>query len=191
MAAAPPFADFARDYRDRFARAVQEWDLSALEQVARVLTEARARGASILMAGNGGSAAIANHSECDVTKNTFVESRPPLNSRSLSSNTSLLTALGNDLGYAAIFERQVRYFGKKGDVLLLVSSSGNSPNVISACKTAQELGMTVVALVGFEGGALKQLADVALHVPVKNYGIVEDLHQACVHLVTQWIRSQD
>jgi D-sedoheptulose 7-phosphate isomerase len=188
--AAPTFADFARDYRDRFVRAVQEWDLAALERVAQVLTDARARGATILMAGNGGSAAIANHSECDVTKNTFVESRPPLNSRSLSSNTSLLTALGNDLGYGAVFERQVRYFGKKGDVLLLVSSGGNSPNVISACKAAQEMGLTVVALVGFDGGALKKLADVTLHVPVKNYGIVEDLHQACVHLVTQWIRAQ-
>ncbi|MBI3181218.1 MAG: SIS domain-containing protein [Myxococcales bacterium] len=190
LPAAPSFADFAQDYRERFARAAQELDLAALERIAAVFSEARERGATVFFAGNGGSAAIANHSECDASKGTFQEGRPLL-SRSLSSNTSLLTALGNDVSFEDVFAQQVRYFGKKGDVLVLVSSSGSSPNVLTACRAAREMGLLTVALVGFDGGALKQLADLCLHVPVRNYGIVEDCHQACIHVITQWLCELD
>ena len=183
------FGEFARAYQERFRRAVEEWDLAALEELARVLDGARARGACVLIAGNGGSAAIASHAECDATKGTHVAGRAPLYSRSLSANTSVLTAIGNDLGYPAIFEKQVEYYGKPGDVLLLVSSKGSSPNVVNACRAAQERGLVTVALVGFDGGALRGIADHVVHVPVDNYGIVEDMHQACLHLVTQFLRG--
>lgn len=184
------FREFAERYRAQFAAAVAAWDLGALERVAEVLAAARARGATVLIAGNGGSAAIANHSECDCTKGTSVDGTPTLDTRSLSANTSILTALGNDLGYETIFAKQVEYYGKPGDVLLLVSSGGSSPNVVHAVKTARARGLVTVAFVGFGGGALKDLADHVLHVPVHNYGIVEDLHQASVHLVTQYLRAR-
>jgi D-sedoheptulose 7-phosphate isomerase len=183
------FQEFALDYQGRFRAAVEGWDLAAIERIAGVLNDARARGATILIAGNGGSAAIASHSECDLSKGTHRGGTAPLRSRSLSANTSILTALGNDIGFDAVFEKQVEYFARPGDVLMVVSSSGNSPNVVRACRCARERGLVTVALVGFEGGELKRLADHVLHVPVKNYGIVEDLHQATIHLVTQYLTS--
>jgi phosphoheptose isomerase len=189
MPAESPFLAYARAYQERFARAVQEWDLAALERLTAVLESARASGATVHIAGNGGSAAIANHAECDCSKGTYVDGQPPLMTRSLSANTSVMTALGNDIGYEWIFERQVRYYARPGDVVVLVSSSGNSPNVVQACKTARELGLTTVALVGFRGGALAGLADHVVHIPVDHYGIVEDMHQACIHLVTTYLRA--
>ncbi len=185
----PVFAAFAEDYRRRLLAAVESWDLAALERVAAVLSDARARGATVLIAGNGGSAAVANHTECDASKGTSVAGAPTLNTRSLVANTSVLTALGNDFGFETIFAKQVEYYGRAGDVLLLVSSSGDSPNVVAACHAARARGMVTVAFVGFDGGALRGLADHVLHVPVHSYGLVEDLHQASIHLVTQFLRA--
>lgn len=184
-----PFAEFFRAYKESFREALDGWDESALENIARVLSEVRERGGMLLIAGNGGSAAIANHTECDASKGTFQDGEKPLLSRSLSANPSVLTAIGNDIGFASIFERQVDYYGKKGDALLLVSSSGNSPNVLEACATAKKRGIVTIALVGFTGGALKEAADHCLVVPFHNYGIVEDMHQASVHVVTQYLKE--
>lgn len=181
------FSAYARDYQARFRAAVDGWDLAALERITAVLVKARQDGHHVLVAGNGGSAAIANHLECDASKGTHVHGKPALMTRSLSANASMLTALGNDVGFESVFDKQVDYYGRPGDVVLLVSSSGNSPNVVNACRRAKELGLTTVAFVGFQGGKLKELADHTLHVPVPNYGIVEDMHQACVHLVTQFL----
>jgi D-sedoheptulose 7-phosphate isomerase len=183
------FAEFFRAYKESFQEAVATWDEAALERIVRVLADVRDGGGTLLIAGNGGSAAIANHTECDVSKGTFHAGQPPLVSRSLSANPSLLTAIGNDVGFASIFERQVDYYGKKGDALLLVSSSGGSPNVIEACAAAKARGLVTIALVGFTGGALKDMADHCLFVPFHNYGIVEDLHQASVHVITQYLKE--
>lgn len=184
-----PFAEFFRAYKKSFQEAVETWDEAALERIARVLAEVRDRGGTVLIAGNGGSAAIANHTECDASKGTFHDAEAPLFSRSLSANPSVITAIGNDVGFKSIFERQVDYYGRKGDALLLVSSSGSSPNVVEACVTAKKKGMVTIALVGFAGGALKDLADHCLYVPFHNYGIVEDLHQASVHVITQYLKE--
>ncbi len=184
------FYAFARAYQDGFRRAVDEWDLDALAELGRILTDARRRGATVLIGGNGGSAAIANHAECDAGKGTYVESQPPLVTRSLSANPSVLTAIANDIGYDAVFEKQVEYYGRRGDVLLLVSSKGNSANVVAACKAARARGLVTVAIVGFDGGELRKLADHVVHVRADNYGIVEDMHQACLHVVTQFLRQR-
>jgi phosphoheptose isomerase len=181
------FSTFIRSYQQRFIAAIEGWDQAALARLAEVLSAARERGATVLLAGNGGSAAVANHTECDGSKGTYHGGIVPLNTRSLSANPSVLTAIGNDLGFAYVFDKQVEYYGRPGDVLLLISSSGNSPNVVNACKAARAKGMVTVALVGFKGGALKDLADHVLHIPVENYGIVEDMHQASLHLVTQYL----
>jgi D-sedoheptulose 7-phosphate isomerase len=184
-----PFADFFRAYKASFAETLEAWDEAALARIARVLGEVRERGGILLVAGNGGSAAIANHTECDASKGTFHGGQPSLISRSLSANPSVLTAIGNDIGFGSIFERQVDYYGRAGDALLLVSSSGNSPNVVNACRAAKERGLVTIALVGFTGGALQKMADHCLFVPSHNYGIVEDMHQASVHVITQYLRE--
>ena len=179
------FGSFADQYIAGFTAAIHSLDRDALERMATILATARTEGRCVFVAGNGGSAAVANHMECDATKGTHVEGKPPLRSRSLSSNTSIMTALANDLGYEFIFEKQVEYYANPGDVLILVSSGGNSPNVVRACRYARAHGITSIALVGFGGGELKQLADCVVHVPVDNYGIVEDAHQAVFHLIFQ------
>jgi D-sedoheptulose 7-phosphate isomerase len=189
MPAKRSFAEFFRTYKKSFQQAVETWDEAALERIARALVEVRDRGGTLLIAGNGGSAAIANHTECDVSKGTFHEGERSLVSRSLSANPSVLTAIGNDIGFESIFERQVDYYGRKGDAVLLVSSSGNSPNMLLACETAKKRGLVTIALVGFAGGALKDAADHFLYVPVHNYGIVEDLHQASIHVITQYLKE--
>jgi D-sedoheptulose 7-phosphate isomerase len=189
MSAVPRFAEFFRAYKKSFEEALQTWDEAALERIASVLAGVRNRGGTLLIAGNGGSAAIANHTECDASKGTFHDGGAPLVSRSLSANPSVITAIGNDIGFKSIFERQVDYYGKSGDALLLVSSSGNSPNMLEACATAKKRGLVTIALVGFTGGALKDAADHCLYVPLHNYGIVEDLHQASVHVITQYLKE--
>jgi phosphoheptose isomerase len=189
MTSGRPFADFFRAYKRSFAETLEAWDEAALERIAHVLRDVRDRGGTLLIAGNGGSAAIANHTECDASKGTFHDGQLPLISRSLVANPSVLTAIGNDIGFASVFERQVDYYGRKGDALLLVSSSGNSPNVVKACEVAKARGLVTIALVGFSGGALKDAADHCLFVASHNYGIVEDMHQASVHVVTQYLRE--
>ncbi|MBC7975073.1 MAG: SIS domain-containing protein [Myxococcales bacterium] len=183
------FAAFAAGYRERYLDAFARWDIAALAPIAAMLRSARLRGARVLIAGNGGSAAIANHAECDGSKTADRPDQPALDVRSLSANPSMLTAIANDLGYAAVFERQVAYFGRPGDVLILVSSGGRSPNMIEACHAARSRGLVVVAFVGFDGGELKQLADHVFHVPVDDYGIVEDLHQASFHVLARFLRD--
>jgi D-sedoheptulose 7-phosphate isomerase len=130
----------------------------------------------VFLAGNGGSAAITEHMACDLGK------MAGLRCHALSSNSALVTALGNDLGYTSVFEEQVKRLGRKGDLLILVSSSGESLNVVKAALAAMTLKMKVLSLTGFDNeNALTWVSDVSLHVPAKSYQIVEDLHQSILH----------
>lgn len=183
------FEAFSMGYIDRFVEAIRNLDRRALGEIAIAFAKARREGRQIFIAGNGGSAAIATHAECDVTKGTDVPGMPPMRSRSLASNMSVLTALANDEGYESVFSRQLELYAQEGDVAVFVSSSGNSPNVLRGCETAKAMGLTTIALVGFKGGKLKDAAEIALHVPVENYGIVEDAHQCVFHLVSQYARQ--
>jgi D-sedoheptulose 7-phosphate isomerase len=183
------FNSFAETYLTNFTSAITGLDRAALGDIMKVLADARANDRTVFVAGNGGSAAIANHFECDATKGTYVPGKPVLRSHSLAANTSVLTALANDIGFEAVFEKQVEYYGKPRDVLVLVSSSGNSANVVNACSVAKARGLVTVALVGFKGGRLKDMADHVLHVAVENYGIVEDMHQAIIHLISQFLKE--
>jgi D-sedoheptulose 7-phosphate isomerase len=144
----------------------------------------------IYVAGNGGSAAISDHLCCDFTKGTYIPSQPCLKTHSLSSNTAVITALGNDLGYEDIFSHQLKMLGQKDDLVILVSSSGNSANIVKAAKTAREMGMQTIALTGFSGGDVSSLVEVHLHVPINNYGVVEDSHQAIMHVLSQFINQE-
>ena len=141
------------------------------------------------MAGNGGSAAIGDHTVCDVTKGTYKPDQPSIKSISLSSNTAMLTALGNDIAYEAVFSEQLKYYLGSNDALLLVSSSGNSPNVVAACEYANQRGVPTIAFVGFKGGRLKEIARHCVWIPVENYGMAEDAHQSLMHVTTQYIAA--
>lgn len=182
------FEQFADAYLSRLAAAARSIDLVSLSRARDLVARLRDTGGTLFVAGNGGSAAIANHLECDASKGTMVEGHSPIRSRSLSSNPSVLTAIANDLEYAAVFAKQIEMYASASDVVMLVSSSGSSPNVVAACRAAKARKLPTIALVGFDGGALKALADVVVHVPVEDYGIVEDLHQSVLHVITQHLR---
>ena len=143
----------------------------------------------IYVAGNGGSAAIADHLCCDFTKGTHKEDSPPIKTFSLMSNVAMLTAISNDFDYAQSISKQIEYYCTPTDLLILISSSGNSPNVVQACQAAQAKWMKVIGLTGFHGGKLKEMADVSIHVPSSNYGIVEDTHQSIMHILAQILKG--
>jgi phosphoheptose isomerase len=144
-------------------------------------------GATVFVAGNGGSAAIAEHLSCDWSKGTCVGGRASMHLHSLASNTALLTAIANDYGYEKVFSTQLEMFAKSGDLLLLISSSGNSPNILQAARSAKKMGLKIIGFSGFSGGELKQLSDISLYVSSHNYGIVEDSHQILMHILAQYL----
>lgn len=144
----------------------------------------------IYVAGNGGSASISDHLCCDFTKGTYSPESPGIKTYSLVSNTAMLTALANDFSYEDSLSKQIEMYATPTDLLILISSSGNSVNVVRACQAAQAKWMKVIALTGFNGGKLAQICDVNLHVPSTNYGIVEDTHQSLMHIMSQLLKAE-
>jgi D-sedoheptulose 7-phosphate isomerase len=181
---------FVESYYENFARILESFDKAPLDGIAKVFEGLAESGSTLWVAGNGGSAAIADHTVCDTSKGTHVEGCEPIRSVSLSSNGPMITAIGNDISYDQIFRQQLVYYLKPGDAVLLVSSSGNSPNVVEACKYAQERGAPTIAFVGFKGGALKEMADCVIHIEIENYGIAEDTHQSLMHVLTQYLKQR-
>jgi phosphoheptose isomerase len=186
----PDFDAFITAYYDRFARALLDFDKGPLREVLAVFDKVIAQGGIVWVAGNGGSAAIANHTVCDCSKGTHVEGHPPFRTVSLASNVEMLTAIGNDISYDAVFSEPLKYYLTDKDALLVVSSSGNSPNVVKACEYANARGVPTVAFVGFKGGKLKEIATHVVHIAVDNYGIVEDTHQSLIHALTQYMKAR-
>ena len=182
-------SEFGAAYVAEFDRAFRSIDLAQIAAAAAVLNEAHARDAAVFACGNGGSASIANHVQCDHVKG--VRNGTDLTPRvfSLSTNIELLSAIANDLSYEMVFSYQLQSQARPGDVLLAVSSSGRSPNIVRAVEWAKANEMQTIAFTGFSGGEVRQLADVSVHVRSDNYGVVEDIHQACVHLLAQYIRQ--
>ncbi len=181
---------FVQDYYKRFAAALEAFEKQPMADVLSVFDQVAAAGGTVWVAGNGGSAAIANHTVCDCSKGTYSEERPPLKVISLVSNMPLLTAIGNDISYDAVFSEPLKYYLTEKDALLVVSSSGNSPNVVQACEYANAKRVPTVAFVGFSGGKLKDIARHVVHVEVHNYGIVEDTHQSLIHCITQYMAAR-
>jgi len=187
---AQDFRSFIDDYYARFAAALEAFDRDALARVLGVFEGVAASGGILWVAGNGGSASISDHTVCDTSKGTHAKGAPPIRSISLAANNAMVTALGNDIGYEHVFSRQLEYYLKPGDALLVVSSSGNSPNVVEACEFAKARGVATIAFTGFRGGRLAEIADVCVWVPVDNYGIAEDTHQSLMHCLTQFLAIQ-
>jgi phosphoheptose isomerase len=189
---AEPYASAASyfdAYTDEAARAASSIDSAALHGAAAILLDAYTRRAGVFSCGNGGSAGIANHLQCDHMKG--VRTATDLTPRvvSLSTNIELLTAIANDIAYEEVFTYQLQSHSEPGDVLIAVSSSGRSANIVRALTWARDNGLRTIALTGFEGGHAKAVADVAIHVHATNYGIVEDLHQGIMHALAQYIRQ--
>jgi phosphoheptose isomerase len=182
-------ASYFDGYADELSRASKSIGFPALERAAAILIEAYARDARMFSCGNGGSAAIANHMQCDHLKGVRTTTDLTPRVLSLSTNVELLTAVANDLGYENVFVYQLQSQARPGDVLIAVSSSGRSPNIVHALTWARDHGLRTIALTGFDGGAARTVAEVAVHVDCTNYGVIEDLHQAIMHALAQYIRQ--
>jgi len=146
-------------------------------------------GKRIYSCGNGGSAAIANHLVCDCLKGIRTNTAIKPKVYSLSTTVETITAIVNDIGSEEMFSFQLSSLGEGGDLLIAISSSGASPNIIKALQLARTMGMKTIAMTGFAGGEAVKIADVSLHVDCENYGIVEDLHQSLMHILAQYCRN--
>jgi D-sedoheptulose 7-phosphate isomerase len=176
-----------KGYTDVLSKALLSLDWRQLDLAILEIETARMRRARLWVAGNGGSAAIADHLLCDWVKGTFTPTHLPIHVHSLVSSTALLTACTNDFGHDAGFSRQIEMQAEPGDVLICISSSGNSENILAVLRKASSMGLKTIALSGFDGGESARLADISLHVAVHNYGIVEDCHQILMHNIAQYI----
>ncbi|HTR21372.1 MAG TPA: SIS domain-containing protein [Gemmatimonadales bacterium] len=160
-----------------------------VEAIASRYEEALRGGGTLLFAGNGGSAADAQHIATEYVVR-YQTNRPPLRAIALTTDTSLLTACANDLGFDEVFARQVEALARPGDVLVLHSTSGESPNVLNAARAAKARGVPIVAFLGKTGGELKELADIALVVPSTDTARIQELHLAIEHLICETIEEK-
>lgn len=176
-----------KGYSEAVSRALLSIDWRQLSLAVAEIEGARARQARLWVAGNGGSAAIADHLLCDWVKGTFTPSQNPIHVHSLVSNTALLTACANDFGYEVGFSRQVEMQARSGDILICISASGNSANILAALRKASSMELQTIVFTGFDGGEALRLADIGIHVGAHNYGVVEDCHQILMHNIAQYI----
>lgn len=186
-----PYADigsFAEGYFALYAEAAASVDRTAFQAAARLLVERIEAGRHVFSCGNGGSAAIANHLVCDHMKGIRTGTTLQPKVHSLSATVELITAIANDIGVEEIFAFQLDSLAAEGDVLIAISSSGASPNVLRVLEQARERGVATIAMTGFSGGGAAEMADISLHVDCANYGVVEDVHQSLMHILAQYIR---
>lgn len=162
--------------------------LDTIRHVADVMVEALQHGRRILWCGNGGSAADAQHLAAELS-GRFYYDRPPLNSEALHCNTSYLTAVANDYGYDLIYSRMIDGSCQKGDILVGLSTSGNSRNIVNAFKKAKELGVITVALTGETGGEMKALADYLLNVPSSDTPRIQECHIMLGHIICEMVEA--
>jgi len=181
-------AVFASGYFDYLSSVLKAIDTREIGQFIETLIDARERGSTIYFIGNGGSAATASHFANDIAIGTNSYNKP-FRAVSLTDNQAIITAIGNDYGYEEIFVRQLMILGCPGDVVVAISASGNSPNLIRAFDYAKTIGIKTVAITAFDGGKMKNIADESVHVPtaLKEYGPAEDAHMVLDHLVGAYL----
>ena len=180
----------AADYLEGLRAMLETVDAGKIDAYADLLFDAWKDDRSVYVMGNGGSSYCASHHVSDYVKTAQVEGQHRLRAFSLSDNMGMLTAIGNDLSYDDIFLHPLQSYAKLGDLVVAISCSGNSPNVVKACEWARANGMTVVALTGFDGGKLGKVADLHINFASDNYGFVEDMQQSVGHNVAQRLKSR-
>lgn len=182
--------EFFDGYLDLLTSTAAAIDRAALGKAADLLTELFSTDRTLYVCGNGGSAAISNHLLCDFSKGIQTDTVLSPRVVSLSASTEIITAIGNDIDFAEIFLYQLRTAARPGDALMTVSSSGNSENIVRAIEWARQNGVRSIAMTGFKGGRSAGIADINLHAPAANYGVVEDLHQSMMHMLAQFLRMR-
>jgi len=181
-------ARFSSSYIGYLTEVLRKIDVNEIKRFVDTLLDARERGATVFFIGNGGSAATASHFANDLGYGTEAYAKP-FRVVSLTDNHAVVTALANDFGYEEVFVRQLRVLGRPGDVLVGISASGNSPDLLKAFDYARQTGIRTVAVTAFDGGRMKQVAEQGVHVPTgpKEYGPAEDAHMVLDHLIGAYL----
>lgn len=167
-------------------------DGSLLETIARagsLLVQTFKEGKKVLLCGNGGSAADAQHIAAELT-GRFLKDRPPLDAEALHGNTSFLTAVANDYSFTEVFARIIRARGRPGDLLIAISTSGNSPNILKALATARAMGMRTLGLSGETGGEMSPLCDLLIRVPSRETPRIQEAHITIGHILCAWVEQK-
>jgi D-sedoheptulose 7-phosphate isomerase len=184
----PDAGSVAIDYLTDLSRVLHRIPKDQLARAINTLLAARERGSRVYVFGNGGSAATASHFVCDLVKTAQITGYAPFRAFSMTDNVPLLTAWANDNSYGETFARLVEAYVSPDDVVIGISASGNSSNVVDGLAMANRRGATTIALLGFDGGAALHIAQIAVHVSSNHYGLAEDAHSAIGHAVTDSIR---
>ena len=171
--------EFLDSHLDQVTRGIYAIEKETLDLAVQTIKNAVKMGKRIYVAGNGGSAAIGEHLCCDFTKQSDAKLY------SLISNTALTTAFANDYGYEKVIAMQISRLCNINDILILISSSGESRNIVEAVNAAKIKKMKIIGLTGFSGGFLKEKSTISLHIPSDNYGVVEDCHQMLMHVISK------
>jgi D-sedoheptulose 7-phosphate isomerase len=186
--------DEARAYLEESSAVIARSFDACIEDVtsaAEIMSASLHRGGKVLICGNGGSAADAQHLAAELVSCLSKEKiRPALAALALTTDTSILTAIGNDFGFEGVFERQVEALGRPGDVVLGISTSGNSANVVRALERGRQQGMRVLALTGEDGGKMAPVSDVTIRVPSSHTGHVQEAHTAIEHLLATLVERE-
>jgi len=175
------------DHIEAIAR-LREQLVPVIEESATRMIECLRAGGTVFWCGNGGSAADAQHMAAELV-GRFERERPGYKSVALTTDTSILTSVGNDYGFDYIFSRQIEGLGKKGDVLMVLSTSGNSPNVIRAVELAKQKGIISIGLLGHDGGRLRDLCELAAVVPIANTARIQEIHGLIGHILCDQIET--
>jgi D-sedoheptulose 7-phosphate isomerase len=175
--------DYIRGYIGRLTHVMQALDPKEISAVGALLSAARHEGRQVFIIGNGGSAALASHVAVDLGKGCSRNREKRFRVLSLTDNIPWITAVGNDISYDDVFVEQLQNYAQKGDVLLAISGSGNSKNILKALKYANQIGCQTVGISGFKGGALKDLVGTHVHVKADHMGLIEDGQLIVCHIL--------
>tara|TARA_B100001029_G_scaffold74413_1_gene60775 strand:- start:790 stop:1371 length:582 start_codon:yes stop_codon:yes gene_type:complete len=178
---------FFKKYTNNLNIAITNINIKNLNLASKLILDVIKKGKTIYVCGNGGSAAIANHYVCDFIKYFRQRSKFSPKIVSLSNSIETITAIANDMNYKYIFKYQLESLYKKGDILLIISSSGNSENVKEVLKFANKKKIKTIGFSGFKGGYLNKNSNISLHVKAMNYGISEDSHHVLMHIILQYL----
>jgi len=183
--------DHSEDYLSQLKTALDALDLEAVRRARDWVGQTRLEGRQLFLCGNGGSAATASHLANDLGKGASYGRASRFRVIALTDNLPWITALANDVGYEAIFAEQLRNLGQEGDLLIAISGSGNSPNVLNAVRVAGELGMRSIGWCGFGGGKLAGMVDLPVVVDSRHMGRVEDVHAILMHLICYYFMERE
>lgn len=179
--------DFFKNYCVRLQNVLQQTEWKNISNLALDMKNCWHHKKQVFLCGNGGSAGNAIHLANDYLYGIAKKSGMGLRVHALSSNPAILTCLGNDIGYERIFAEQLAVYGRPGDLLIVLSGSGNSPNIVAALEQSKMMQIKSYAILGFQGGLSKQLADVPIHFPIDDMQIAEDLQLIVGHMLMQWL----